>query len=167
MFTQNFTVPADAQAFGLSLKNRGITCQVRVNQAQPEQCEERPDSSHAEAEIKAFEERGEELGGRALAWAKSSLYYEGDLAHAVACLSSDIDDGIANGAASLKQAALFIKRLQSALSRAPKKSVVTAAAKPASWDIVWHESVETGHARDAEENEAWGSSIGSDGWRCD
>ncbi len=141
---------------------------MRVNPAEEAEIASRPDSAAAEAEIHLFAERGEELGLRALKWAQDSYWYEGgpnSLDHAVNCLELDIDDGISNGAASLAQAGLYLKRLKAALSRAPKVQYERVKAKPATWDIVWDEPAQ--HSRDTDSDDCWGASVGSDGWRCD
>lgn len=166
--TKTFTCADEAQAFGLELRARGIEPQVRVNPAEKAIWAERPDSRAAEAEIHLFAERGEELGLRALKWAQESYWYEGgpnSLNHAVNCLELDMDDGLSNGAASLAQAGLFIKRLKAALARAPKVQYEQSSAKPATWDIVWDEPAQRTPDRDSDD--CWGASVGSDGWRCD
>lgn len=164
--SKSFTCAKEAQEFGLALRARGIEPRVCIHPAKPVAYAEQPDSAAAEAEIVLFAERGEELGTRALAWAKASPWWEGDgcLAHAVSCLDADLDDGISNGAASMAQARLFIQRLEAALTRAPKCRVVASAAIPPSWDIIWEESSQTA---DTDSDECWGASVGSDGWRCD
>lgn len=166
---KNFTCADEAQAFGLELRARGIEPQVRVNPAEEAVYAERPDSRAAEEEIHLFAERGEELGLRALKWAQDSYWYEGGpnaLNHAVSCLEDDLEiDYRSNGAASLAQAGLFIKRLKAALARAPKVQYEQSKAKPASWDIVWDEPAQRTPDRDSDD--CWGASVGSDGWRCD
>lgn len=166
---KSFQDPAAAQAFGLALRARGIEPQVRVNPAEEAVYGERPDSRAAEAEIHLFAERGEELGLRALKWAQDSYWYEGGpnaLNHAVSCLTDDLEiDYRSNGAASLAQAGLFLKRLKAALARAPKVQYEQSSAKPATWDIVWDEP--TQRSRDTDSDDCWGASVGSDGWRCD
>lgn len=166
--TKNFTDPAEAQAFGLALRDKGFLPLVKINAAKEAVYVDRPDSLAAEAEIASFAEKGEELGPRALAWAKESPWWggEGSLSHAVSCLESDLEeDGRLNGAASYAQAGLFLKRLKAALSRAPKKSGLFTEAAPQSWDIVWETpDVQT---RDTDSDDVWGASVGSDGWRCD
>lgn len=166
---KNFTCADEAQAFSLALRARGIEIQVRVNPAEEAIFAERPDSRAAEEEIILFAERGEELGLRALKWAQASYWYEGGpnaLNHAVNCLEADLEiDYRSNGAASLAQAGLFIKRLKAALSRAPRVRYEQSEAKPASWDIVWDEPAQ--RSRDTDSDDCWGASVGSNGWRCD
>ena len=137
--TQNFTNPQEAAKFGAELRSQNLTPMVRVNPPTDEVVREIPDSSAAMAELIEFSAKGDSLAERALAWAKASHYWEDDsaLAHTTACLTADLDDGTAYGAASLAQGELFARRLNAALSRAPKIKQVLAAAKPQSWDIVW------------------------------
>lgn len=164
--SKSFTCASEAQEFGLSLRARGIEPRVCVHPAVTECYAQRPDSAAAEAEIVLFSERGEELGSRALAWAQASPWWEGEgsLSHAVECLDSDLEDGITNGAASRAQAGLFLKRLEAALARAPKKRVRISAASPPSWDIFWDDPTPT---PSTDSDECWGASVGSNGWRCD
>ena len=136
---RKFSCAREAQEFGLALRARGMEPLVRVIPATAEETAEVPDPAAAEAEIQLFAERGEELGPRALAWAKASYWYRrgADLGAAVDCLAADLDDGACNGAASRAQAALFLKRLRAALSRAPKISRVVSPATPPAWEIHW------------------------------
>lgn len=166
---KTFTCASSAQEFGLALRNRGIEPQMRVNPAEEAVWAERPDSRAAEAEIHLFADRGEELGLRALKWAQDSYWYEGGpnaLNHAVNCLEADLEiDYRSNGAASLAQAGLFLKRLKAALARAPKVQYEQSSAKPPTWDIMWDEP--TRRTPDRDSDDCWGASVGSDGWRCD
>jgi hypothetical protein len=146
--TKNFTNPQDGAKFGAELRSQNLNPMVRVNPPTDEVVREIPDSSAAMAELIQFSAKGDSLAERALAWAKSSQYWENDsaLAHTVECLSADLDDGTAYGAASLAQAELFVRRLTAALARAPKIKQVLCPAKPQSWDIEWTpaETGETG-----------------------
>lgn len=50
----------------------------------------------------------------------------------------------------------------------PAFRFIPHSAREASWDIIWDEPAEeTGHARDAQGDEPWGTSVGSNGWMCD
>lgn len=142
---RKFTCAREAQEFGLALRTQGLEPLVRVIPATAEETAEVPDPTAAEAEIARFGEAGEELGPRALAWAKASYWYRrgGDLGAAVDCLASDLDDGACNGAASRAQAALYLKRLRAALSRAPKIRRVVSPATPPAWEIYWTPAPET------------------------
>ena len=146
--TKNFTNPQEAAKFGAELRSQNLTPMVRVNPPTDEVVREIPDSSAAMAELIEFSAKGDSLAERALAWAKASQYWEDDcaLAHTTACLTADLDDGHGNGAVSLAQGELFARRLNAALSRAPKINQVICQAKPQSWDIEWTpaETGETG-----------------------
>ena len=163
--SQKFTDPQEAMAFGLKLRASGIEPQVRVNPATPAVMRQVPDSSAAVAEIADFAAKGEQLGEQALAWARKSPWWEGDdaLSHAVNCLEADLDDGNDNRAASRAQAALFLKRLKAALSRAPLVEQVFTAAKPQTWELHWQQP----EGPDTDDNDTFGASTGSNGWRCD
>lgn len=163
--SKTFTNPTEAMAFGLKLRADGVEPQVRVNPATPAVMQRVPDSAAAVAEIADFAAKGEALGSQALAWAKKSPWWEGDdgLHHAVKCLDADLADGNDNRAASRAQAALFLKRLKAALSRAPLVERVFTAAKPQTWEIHWQQP----EGADTDDNDTFGASTGSNGWRCD
>lgn len=70
---------------------------------------------------------------------------------------------VARVAASRVQAALFLKRLKAALYRAPLVEQVFAAAKPQTWELHWQQP----EGPDTDDNDTFGASTGSNGWRCD
>jgi hypothetical protein len=160
-----FTDPQEAMAFGLKLRADGIEPKVLVNPATPAVLHRVPDSSAALAELAEFAAKGEQLGNQALAWARKSPWWEGDdaLAHTVKCLALDLGDGNDNRAASRAQASLFLKRLNAALSRAPQVEQVFTAAKPQTWELHWQQP----EGADTDDNDTFGASTGSNGWRCD
>ena len=144
--TTSFTDRDEALAFGLALRERGIEAKVAHYPAVSERTALYPDAAAAEAEIALFAERGDDLGRRALEWAQASPWWQGDgsLAHAASCLTSDLEEGERNGAASYAQAEKFLQRLIAALSRAPKVERVESPAKPESWLLQWDEPEDTG-----------------------
>ncbi|CAB4162714.1 hypothetical protein UFOVP783_102 [uncultured Caudovirales phage] len=161
--SKTFTDPKEAMTFGLKLRADGIEPQVRVNPATPAVTRQVPDSAAALAEITDFAAKGEQLGVKARAWAQASPWWEGCLVHAVACLELDLADGNDNRAASRAQAALFLKRLKAALSRAPLVEQVFTAAKPQTWELHWQQP----EGPDTDDNDTFGASTGSNGWLCD
>lgn len=138
--TRTFTCADEARDFGLALRARGLEPLVRIIAARPAQYREIPDSAAAVALIERAIEGGDDLGRRALDWARGSYWWaksKGQLEDAVDCLELDLGDGSANGAASQAQARLFIRRLRAALSRAPRDRVEIAPETPAAWEIHW------------------------------
>lgn len=138
--TRTFTCADEARDFGLALRARGLEPLVRIIAARPAQYREIPDSAAAVVLIERAIEGGDDLGRRALDWARGSYWWaksKSQLEDAVDCLELDLGDGASNGAASQAQARLFIRRLRAALSRVPAKRVEIAPETPAAWEIHW------------------------------
>ena len=137
---QKFSRADEARDFGLALRARGLEPLVRIIAARPAQYREIPDSAAAVALIERAVAGGDDLGRRALEWARATYWWaqsKGDLEAAVGCLELDLQDGSSNGAASAAQARLFIRRLRAALSRVPAERVEISPATTAAWEIHW------------------------------
>lgn len=160
---KKFTNPNEAKAYGLSLQAQGRTVAVRIIPAQPDEVQLLPDSGAILERIALVSGNGDRMSADALAWAQRSTYWDAKaVPYSIACLDADTEDGVTNGAASLKQARLFLSVLEAHAGKVAKVSTVTKPGTPKTWEIV-----DTTPIQSPDTDGDWGTSVGNNGWMCD